>query len=136
MSSIPHSATIVDSVTCNGCAKLISLKDVLQWGLGDQASGYQCLECRVLFEKARDAMQDGIGAVMSDRPKEEIRCRVCQKTYEELYWLTQGKCRWFCQMKDGEMALMCGPCSDEYAKKADLYRGTHYEHVAKLRGNK
>lgn len=136
MTATPHSAAIIDSVSCNGCSKLIPLSEVRKYGLGNQADGYQCLECRILFLKAREALQDGLTTVMSDRPKEEIKCRVCLKSFEQLYAETQGKCRWFVQMKDGEMALMCKPCSDAYAPKTSLYRGTEHEAKAKLKGYK
>jgi len=137
MSTTPHSAAIIDSVTCNGCTKLIALSEVRKYGLGNQADGYRCLECRTLFIKARDAMQDGLSLMLSDRPVEEVKCRSCQKTYEQLYWETNGTCRWFCHIKDQEFALICGACSDAYARKATaLYRNTKFEHKAKLRGSK
>jgi len=82
-------------------------------------------------------MQEGLTFALSNRPVEEIKCRECQKTYEELYWQTSGKCRWFCHSKDGEFALMCEFCSDDYARKAtNLYHATKFEHHAKLRGSK
>lgn len=135
-----RSVAVIESVSCNSCPKLISLVDVKRFGLGDAVGGYRCLECRVLFEKARDALQDGLTAVLSDRPVEEIRCRVCGQTFEILEADTQRrlgrKCRWFTQIKDGEMALMDEFCSDAYARKTELYRGTKYEHEAKLKGSK
>ena len=142
MSALPHSAAIVDSVSCNGCGKLISLKDVAQWGLGNEADGYQCIDCRAIFQAARDRTHDNLSVTtVANRTTAEVKCLQCRKSHEELNFETRRQfnrdVRWFAQMKDGIWVSMCETCSDAFVRKQNLlYRGTRFEHVAKLRGNK
>lgn len=131
-------AVITDTIRCNSCPRLIPLSEVRALGLGNGVDGVCCVYCRAEQINAMNAMADGLEVFASERPIEEVRCRACQLTFEEMRALNGGMPpRFYGHMKDGEMALVCKTCSDVFAAKAtELYRGTKFESNAKLRGAK
>ena len=138
---------IVESVSCNGCGKLISTKDVKKYGLGNLADGYQCFECLTAFQLAREALHEELSVKAAAVELPAITCIECRKTLDQLVFEERARADkenrpvrhlpWYTQMKDGKWVSMCESCSDGYVRKQnDLYRGTKFEHDAKLRGSK
>lgn len=70
-------------------------------------------------------------------------CPECGRSKEELAMAAEREgaldgdnVSMFMHVKDGIMQLLCKPCSDRYSATSGMFKGTQFEHDAKLKGYK
>jgi hypothetical protein len=122
-------AAPIMTVRCQYCGKPRNPKELIPIGTGGANICFACYEwsAKNLLALSQGGMPAG--------------CFECRATWDELRRRPalgdENSVKMFLHDKDGIYQLLCGTCSDAYARKrSDLYGDTLYGHLHKLKGAK